>query len=419
MKKGLLLGAGFSYDLGMPLVAELTPVFLGMFNEPDIRKLSDHMLRQDAFGPNRPINKKAIDTGLQLMLLARKNNEQNYERLLAKLQRMEGIENPTQSDRDSYHYLFSLLYSIIHNILCLYQIASYEILYPDNKEWFAEFENLLSEDETWIFSLNHDLNVECLALDLGIPITYGDTGSITFPVSNLEIKEQIEFGTHEPSQVLTQNTFFCGTKGINIVKLHGGISELHYKDRALCCNLKLVNSSKELMDDFLRTRRMGYYDKNGVRIPSSESAKIITNGAGELDILSSSLLTGESKFSKTSDSKPGEEKLQLFEKVLQNLDELTIIGYSFGDKHINFRASNALLLNPKLHMRIVNPAWAGPPECLEQFDYEDRVRGAYCGAAPWIYYCKHQKWNVAQIEALKKSNRQKVKCRVLELMTQP
>jgi hypothetical protein len=40
MKKGLLLGAGFSYDLGMPLVGELTEVFLNIFNDEKIRKLA-------------------------------------------------------------------------------------------------------------------------------------------------------------------------------------------------------------------------------------------------------------------------------------------------------------------------------------------------------------------------------------------
>jgi hypothetical protein len=31
--KALLLGAGFSYDLGMPIAKELTDVFLDLFNE--------------------------------------------------------------------------------------------------------------------------------------------------------------------------------------------------------------------------------------------------------------------------------------------------------------------------------------------------------------------------------------------------
>jgi hypothetical protein len=417
MKKGLLLGAGFSYDLGMPLVAELTPVFLEMFNKRAVQGFADlFMNRMQQYGGNRPVNKKAVDTGLALLVTARKNKDLNYERILAKLQKMEGIKNPTQSDRDSYHQLYGFLYNVIHELLCLYQNASYEILYPQNREWFSDFEGLLSDSETWVFNLNHDLTVECLALDFRIPITYGNTGCLKFPVSNLEMGKHIEFGTHEPKHMLTQNTFFHEKKGINLLKLHGGISERYYKDKALCCNLMLnKQSSKELMDEFSLGQRMGYHGAGGLKVPTGESERIVTNMAGELDILSSSLLTGDNKFSKTSNPKPGEERLQLFDKVLLGIDELTIIGYSFGDKHINNRISNALLLNPGLCLRIVNPSYVGPPECVEQFDFNDKVRGAYCGAAPWMHYNKHQKWNVAQFEALKNADREAVKKRVYEL----
>lgn len=37
MKNGLLLGAGFSYDLGMPLTFELTEVFLNLFTYETVR----------------------------------------------------------------------------------------------------------------------------------------------------------------------------------------------------------------------------------------------------------------------------------------------------------------------------------------------------------------------------------------------
>ena len=42
MKKGLLLGAGFSYDLGMPLAVELTELFLGLFNPAAVHSLGSY-----------------------------------------------------------------------------------------------------------------------------------------------------------------------------------------------------------------------------------------------------------------------------------------------------------------------------------------------------------------------------------------
>jgi hypothetical protein len=103
---------------------------------------------------------------------------------------------------------------------------------------------------------------------------------------------------------------------------------------------------------------------------------------------------------------------------LPELGELTVLGYGFGDNHINFRISNALLLNPELRVRIFDPVRFGSPDCLELFDYNNKVRGAYCGAAKWMYYSKHQTWNGAQIEALKKSNHESVKKRVYDFQKQ-
>ena len=40
MKNGLLLSAGFSYDLGMPLTVELTEVFLNLFSEETVERMA-------------------------------------------------------------------------------------------------------------------------------------------------------------------------------------------------------------------------------------------------------------------------------------------------------------------------------------------------------------------------------------------
>jgi hypothetical protein len=221
MKKGLLLGAGFSFDRGMPLVGELTDVFLSLLDERKIRNLAVLLSAQSPYTPVRPINQNAITTGLNLLLDYKKNNGSNYEAFLAGLQ--SGLTNHSQSDRDSYTFLFVIFYGIIHEILSLYQHASYEIIYAKNREWFRKLTNLLSGHETWIFALNHDLHAECLALDCGIPITYGGGQKIKFPVNNLDLTRHIEFGFIEKKHFHADDTaFFRNARGINLVKLHGG-----------------------------------------------------------------------------------------------------------------------------------------------------------------------------------------------------
>ena len=404
MKKGLLLGAGFSYELGMPLTYELTETFLGLFNERSAKLLAGQLSKNAPYSEDRPINSDAIFEGMSYFISYKDSGGKNYEEFLAELQNMGNKPGRAQSDRDSFNYLFSIFYEIIHTILCLYQKVSYEILYGDVSKWFNKLNNVLSENETWVFTLNHDIYLECLALDCNIPITYGDTDSISFPKSNLEMNDIVVF-TCSGRDKLNINSpgFMRDNKGINLVKLHGGLSELEYSDGKTICNLPLnVRNSIELMASFKDIDEMAYYH-NSQRVPSGKE-KVITNLDGELDIICKSMLTGGKKYSTTNKPKSGEEKLVLMESALIELDELTIIGYGFGDKHVNFRLSNSMVLNPNLSVRIVDPTSNKTPECLEQFDYDQRVKKACCGAPHWIDYCQSEKWDNEMIESLKQNS---------------
>lgn len=418
MKTGILLGAGFSYDLGMPISRELTEIFLNLFNTRNTRSLIVGMANHQPFTADRPINKAAITEVFDLLLAYKEKKGENYEELFSQIQALSEDYAKSQSDRDSYHYTFGLLYEIIHNLLAIYQSESYKTLYHKNLRWFSKLENILSTEETWVFTLNHDIFLECLAIDLGIPITYGATGSIEFPVSNIEMEQRIEFSTIDRDSYRIDNpSFLIGKKGINLVKLHGGLTEHSYKDECIICNQSLSKiTSKELISDFHKIQRMAYYHQ-GQKVPDSKD-RAITNTNGELDLISKAMLTGGKKYSKTAKPKKGEEKLILFDNILNQLDELTIIGYGFGDKHVNFRISNAMARRENLSIRIIDPNLRTIPEFLEPFDYDSRIHRASCGAAHWIDYSKSQKWDSEQIEELKKNTpiRGEIKRRVESLV---
>ena len=406
MTKGLLLGAGFSFDLGMPLASELTDDFLSIFRRDNEKRTVATLSKAKPFTPERPINEKAIAAGINLLLQYKEKGCRNYEAAIGAIQKREGLTQPTLSDTDSYHFLFAQLYEIIHAILVMYQNASYAIIYEINKKWFSDFNSLLSDAGTWVFSLNHDLYVECLAADLGIPISYGDTGRISFPIDNRNLNNLIEFGTSVRKELsLESSGYIHGRQGINLVKLHGGISELHYQDRDLICNLALHDKkSPQLIGEFNRQLSMCFY-ANNQKIPSGQD-RWISDLKGELDIISTSMLTGERKYSHTSKIIEGEEKLKLFDDALLALDELMIIGYGFGDEHINFRLTNAMVLNKKLKIIIVDPDrrdFPNFPNCIKQFDYDRRLVCHLCHAANWMSYTKTKKWNPEQMNALKEN----------------
>jgi len=118
------------------------------------------------------------------------------------------------------------------------------------------------------------------------------------------------------------------------------------------------------------------------------------------------MLTGDNKYSKINKIHPGEEKILLFERALADIDELTIIGYGFNDFHVDFRISNAMLLNKNLRVRIVDPRFGKNrlSIMLHQFNHSNRVRGARCSAPNWIDYVREEKWNSDAIKNIQENN---------------
>src|SRR5947209_5412789 len=121
MKNGLLLGAGFSYDLGMPLTVELTEVFLNVFTEEMAERMAQAMSLRQPYGEDRPIDPKAIIAGWDTLLAYKKSGGKNYEAFLAEIERKAGSGSSTQPERDSYHSLFDYFYRVVHIILDVYQ----------------------------------------------------------------------------------------------------------------------------------------------------------------------------------------------------------------------------------------------------------------------------------------------------------
>jgi hypothetical protein len=403
MKNGLLLGAGFSYELGMPLTVELTEVFLDLFTEETVERTAKAMSLRQPYSKDRPIDPKAIMAGWDALFAYKKSGGKNYEAFLAELENKAGIGSPTQPERDSYHSLFDYFYRVIHTILDLYQEVSFAVLYSKNRDCFSALKTFLSDEETWVLSLNHDLNFEFLALDFGLPITYGDDRELEFPVSNLELTKRIQVTYTERKGWSERHPGFLNkTRGFNLIKLHGGLSEFTCRDNTLLCNLQLDKpSSLELAQSYLLYRRMAYYENGEPILMGQDSA--VSDLGGKFDIISKSMLTGGRKYSGTLKVKEGEEKLQILAGVLSGLDELTIIGYGFGDEHINNRLSNAMLLNPKLRIMIVDPYRTDIPPCLRQFDYDGRTQRASASAAQWMEYRETNIWNQEQTKTLKEN----------------
>ena len=307
MKRALLIGAGFSYDLGMPLAADFSATFFNYLSPARCRQMAALMKTQQPFSKDRPTDPKAIDEAFSILEQYR---GKDYESFLSRIETEEWAYHGSQAINDSYHYVYANLYDLVYQLLYIYQASTFQTIYRKNFELYRGLENFLSDSETWVFSLNHDLVVEFLAADLSIPLTYGDTDTLSFPVHNLELGRQIAFTcTNVEDYSLAKMKFFKGSRGINLLKLHGGLSEFLYDDKKVRLNTTLGSGTSETILKAFEgvVREMGFFFQ-GNRFGGIKD-KIIANKRGELDVIQAAMLAGGHKYNATLKLKPWRGKV--------------------------------------------------------------------------------------------------------------
>ena len=348
---GLLLGAGASYDLGMPLVWELTHELKRWLTPEKLRSLNRHWR---CAGLGYP------DVVIETLEAVLERPDMHYENILGHLQ----VQSQRHSDTlQSYNGLYMFLAEIIYALLQerhLLNIPYIErnIRYLDGIKTLAR-ENL----PLWIFSLNHDLIIESFAADAGIPLNSGFTEeTIRLPRRDShgaligELKANIL-----PEDVLKKRGLpflHPGEPGINLLKIHGSLDVFTFRDGRDVLKLvphgegiKGVISSLRLANQELRYVGPGWPDE----VVTSLNEIIYADEMGEMQFLRRSLLAGAYKFEPRHSQVIPNELLTYFETHLNYLRTLVCIGYGFGDQHINQKIRGWLEFSSDRHFTIVSP----------------------------------------------------------------
>ena len=357
---GLLLGAGASHDLGMPLVWELTHELKSWLTPDKLRSLNQHWRRG---GPGFDYPDDVIENLASVL----NREDMHYENILGHLQvqsqRHSGV---VQSYNGLYMFLSDIIYALLQERhLRNVDYIERNIRYLDGIKSFAE-----GNAPLWIFSLNHDLIIECFAADVGIPIMSG------FTEETIRLPRRGPLGSlvgHLAAEVLSEDIlkkrglpfFNKGQTGINLLKIHGSLDVFTYRDGRDVLKLlpdgegiQGVMSSLRIANQELRYVEPGW--PGGIVTTRNEI--IYADESGEMQFLRRSLLAGAYKFDPHHSQVIPNEMLDNFRTNLNYLTTLVCIGYGFRDYHINQVIRDWLEFSSERHLTIVDPKASHIPD---------------------------------------------------------
>ena len=349
---GLLLGAGASYNHGMPLVWELTRELKSWLTPDKLRALNHHW-REAGPGFDYP------DAVIELLASMLDREDLHYENVLGFLQMQA---RRSSGAAQSYNGLYSFLLDIVYALLQERHLLNVEYI-EHSIQYLDGIKSLVRENAPlWIFSLNHDLVIECFAAEAGIPIDAG------FTEETIRLPRRATDGTpigHLDAAVLpervlkTQGLPFLGkgATGINLLKLHGSLDMFTFRDGRDVLKLLPNGTGVEGVLSSLRiaNHELRYVDPDWPHEVTTRNEIMYSEEDGEMQFLRRSLLAGAYKFDPRQWQVIPNEMLGYFRSNLNHLTTLVCIGYSFGDRHVNEAIREWLEFTGQRRLTIVDP----------------------------------------------------------------
>lgn len=347
--QGLFLGAGASYELGMPLVVELTETVRADHTPDMVRKFAEHSQWH-----REP-------TEFFLSILADTN--MHYEAVIGAIEVMAQRPGPHAKD---YENIRTHLVDMVSRYLTgeHSKRKSLSILGLRYLEGLRRY--FRADDPLKIFSLNHDVMVEEICSFMAEPLKAGfhrNTEYYKSAFNGASIEFEFETLTNEQMKNGDLDFFNKGERGVNLYKLHGGLDtflfnsgEDYVRFRSLG---RLPGDHIQLVVD-LQNANHKVEIEDGVRI-----FQILTlrDSAQEVQFFDRSLITGAFKFTRDND-KSRRGLTIMFDKFktdIYHVTNLTCIGYGFGDLHINEILVKWLCSSANHKLIIVDPFMTSPP----------------------------------------------------------
>lgn len=368
--QGLFLGAGASYELGMPLVWELTEI-LKRDHSPD---LLSRLKNNQSAGSAMHWSDEAL--GALQSLLA--DNELHYEAVIGAIEvEAQRRHGPQESyERIRLHLVDMVSRYLINQHGHDLKFTASGIKYTNGLAKFIEHNKPLN-----IFSLNHDVMIEEICTHLEKPLKSGfrrNTEYWSSAFSGATFNFQFETLTKDEMKSGEFDFFKLGEEGVNLYKLHGALDTF------------LFNSCKDFVRFYPEENTSGGHirlltnlNNENHRIELEDGIRSIEmmtlkDSFGVAQFFDRSLITGAFKFqSKHSRKKSLAIFFEKFKSDIYAVQELTCAGYSFGDLHVNKVITDWLCSSTNHHLTIVDPFCKTTPAFLlhlkNQIDIQNKT----------------------------------------------
>lgn len=347
----------------MPLRGEVNAEILSWLSPAGLRKLNATW-RARGFGHDDEVIEE---------LAGSLDRSFDYESALKQLE-TRYLDDARPGFAQSYHGLYAWLAQVVSLFLYRRQVERRDS-YREGLQYFDGLARLARRNQPlWIFSLNHDVLVECIAALFGIDVRCGFSPKLVrLPcrdaVGKTVARMTAEVWTNAEMASGQLHLFGPGQLGINLLKLHGALDVFTYGDGHDLVRLRPAEPTFDAIIDVLQIANEGLLNPNLVSslLPDPLS---ITNQIPYIDdngrpkLLGRTLLAGAARLTDPYPPLLQRRLLEYFRANLGRIDRLVSIGYAFGDAEVNEVILDWISTTAARRLEIVLPGTATVPSVL-------------------------------------------------------
>lgn len=342
--RALFLGAGASYECGMPLVWEFTNVLRANV----LKRLNTKLFNLGS----HPGFRSEFESILS-------NPNIHYEEMIGALEHIQLQRGP---DSTIAAHTARQLLDCVQLLLLEDQILTTKLLAEKAKDYSGLKSLVRQQGCLNVFSLNHDINFEEICNLHGIECRDGFYAGEVDRYSNIA-----NFKSLSISQINSDRLNYFGHDGlgVNLLKLHGSLDVFAVEDS----NLYLKCAPTPGSPVGAHVREIQKVEQHSIELSQRDNLRTIgeldvLDATGEIQFLRRSLLSGAHKFKGTFDQVAPRALFDEFKARIMMMKEIDVIGYGFGDEHIN-DVLRSWLYGPGASLNIYDPYRKDVPSSFE------------------------------------------------------